>query len=246
MLLRYIIFLLSISCISSITYSASFLERFSKMRARASIITGSEYHRVYFSGTYADAHTQAMVRQIMQTMGFSDSYAVHVMYLNDRGLEEFGVENLIASANTILIDQEWFASLSLDEQRFLLAHELAHIYHHDVRMMSLVAGFTIGLIAYKALKNLGDKDSVWSYAGLLAGCLVMVPTYARYQEQRADIFAAQTLCSSRGGIDCCKRWLYERHHRTYSSRLHQFYCDVLATHPSAARRLEALEALTIS
>lgn len=243
----FLIFSLLFAVDSSYAQSVFKQEEFLLAHAFMSILVGSDFHREFFSGEYADERTQEMVKEIMHDMGFADSACIHVMYLNNQGFKLWGVENLIATSNTIFIDHEWFDQLSLEEQQFILAHEVAHIYAQDTRIASVVTATSCALLIYTLYRYCYDKESAATYFGLFGFCSLVLPAFGRYLEERADINGAKVLGTAEGGIKCCKRWLRERYIvDTEYSRLEQFYYDMVATHPSSERRLETLEALRIT
>lgn len=241
--MRWNFFFLICTFSTSMVCSGFSLADISIGQALVSLVVGSDFHRHYFSNEYADTHTQNMVQEIKEKMGFNRLTHVHVMYFNAQGFSQFGVNNLIATHNTIFIDKSWFNSLSDSEQRFLIAHELAHLYTQDVRAMSLVVGSACAVLVYKLNNYFRSHESLASCFGFLGFCCLVIPAYGRYMEQRADANGAKALGTTEGGITCFKQWITEEYACKMQTGLQQFYYDMFATHPTSQRRLEALEAL---
>ncbi len=233
--LRYILFCLSLICGQSVQafIGTSLYQEACKMRAMASALIGSSYHRSYLGSEPASEKIQQMAREIMDTMGIENPDDIAIMYLSDAGFDEWGVENLIATSNTIFIDGSWFNSLSGQEQRFLLAHELAHIKNKDNQMTLATITLVCAAWGYQLHKCLQNDASLASLVGLSAGCALLLPAYSRMQEQRADLDGARALQSVAGGLICTKKWLQEGRGST----------DIFATHPGNLQRIEALELL---
>ncbi len=243
--MRLYIFILYFFISSQVASGFSLSEGISDMRILASILAGTDYHRQVFGSEYADESTQAMVREIKQEMGFSTSTKIHVMYMNSAGEKRWGSKNLVATSNTIFIGRNWFNTLPVKQQRFLLAHELSHIQtSDDLKFAGAATAFCAGLAYqfYNCLTTFSGK-ALGTFAGFSGAGFLLLPAYKRYLEQRADAQSIKTTGGVEGGVAYHKKGVEESSKTKEKSRLVQFCKDLFESHPSHERRLEVLEAL---
>ncbi|MDZ4153959.1 M48 family metalloprotease [Methylicorpusculum sp.] len=116
----------------------------------------------------------------------------------------------ISQGNILIFDTSQ-AALPLDEFTFLLAHELAHIKHHDTNkqiaahLLSALVKITLAGIAFE---KIGSSKNSLTKICITAGCLLfshwlskrVINQYVHYQEKHADLAAINALGTKRGAI----------------------------------------------
>lgn len=223
------------------THSVAFSSQScAKIYALISLIMGTSYHHAYYGKPLDDEFTYACVKEIKQRMGMPSAREVPLFNFSAIGYQHFGIENLIASSNAIFIDHEWFKKLSPDQKRFLLAHELSHIYYKDVGYIASIYAAIMLLAGYNCYSIWQGNYSLINQVLLLGIITLVFPAYGRYTEQRADEHAVLTLATTQGGIECLNDWMKDQPVNEQGA----WWQELFESHPSHMQRLSALELLS--
>ncbi len=207
---------------------------------------------------------EAKIRALAHEMGINA--AIDVRKLNCNALQRVGYHNAAAVLPTVLgywpsahpaylyISEGFFEDLPLEEQRFVLGHELIHIREQHTRyalLFYLLAVFAILLFVYcmrkyimaKIRRHMPASAVKWTAIAtfwLMVNGLSLVPflllfAYYRRIEKDADLISVEILQSSDGGLKLLHRW-----EREFSIARHNPYGGWIADHPSVHERREYL------
>ncbi len=171
-------------------------------------------------------------------------------------------QNAAVAATTGLL-----RSLTPDEVRGVMAHELAHIRNYDTLVMTVTATFAgaISMLANFAMFFGGSRDRPGGMLGTLAlmilaplGAAVVQMAISRSREYEADRIGAEIsgdpmgLASALGRIDGLARRIDNNAAERNPATAHMFIINPLhahahdklfSTHPSTANRVAALKAM---
>jgi len=229
-------------------------------------IFGHSYLSQKFN-TYIIAHTEEafgsqqlapqqedLIRSIAQKMGIP----VPLMRkMNLKALRTFGYHNAFAVSPSIFLSQPFlfvsegfFEDLSLEEQEFIIGHEMIHIREEHTRWLSITMCLLLALLcmgAYilrKKLKRVIHNTLTTSYqktilnviSVILFGlCLAITGlirlAYHRHIEWVADIQSMKILKSYEGGIK-----LLDRSEKELKLPQYNPYWGILSDHPSCSER----------
>jgi Zn-dependent protease with chaperone function len=182
--------------------------------------------------------------------------------MNQKALARFGYHNAFAynpqtayflpieSISFLFVSEGFFEDLSLEEQRFLIGHELIHIKHghlhyfHPALLLFFVALLICAMrptkyvmvIIQKHFPLFYPKYIPWVITALLLGACVastslVALAYRRHIEREADCVSMQLLNSHAGCLLLTERW-----HKECKIALHNPYFGITADHPSCAER----------
>jgi len=188
---------------------------------------------------------EVFVRKIQKQMDM-EHVTIRLRSMSRDAMLSFGRENAAAVsipfANTIIISEEWFNSLSDPEKKALIGHELAHIKYKHIYKGLAVFGCSYFIFSLLRLKLLSAPLA-----------LLITRLHSRYCEAEADEISALECENIDGCIDLFKhfkslkdpysRFAIKRWTRKLIRTLTYPVRKLLATHPSLNTRIENLEAL---
>ncbi len=169
---------------------------------------------------------------------------VYVKQMSTFLKERIGNQNAFATANTLFIDEEWFNSLSSQEQRALIGHEAVHIKNKDV-LRGPLATFASSLVAVTGInicsKRISNKYAcLGTQSGLFGLAFLTVKAFQRYQEKQADCQSIKQLHCHKGAIALNKRLLggaVQPEPDSYLSKFTTWVAQQLSSHPSLQERI---------
>ncbi len=203
---------------------------------------------------------EQFVKSIADEIGIANKLIIRKM--NHNALAQFGYHNAFAynpqlyslfpieSVSFLFISEGFFEDLSLEEQRFLIGHEMIHIKHGHLNylIMCLLLFFAILVFfAWQIRKRIKLIVQCWvSYryqiyvmrmVTFVLLCVCNIGTsgadfaYRRYIEKEADCVSMQLLNSYDGCMKLTERW-----HKECKLALHNPYFGLTSDHPSCAER----------
>jgi Zn-dependent protease with chaperone function len=206
---------------------------------------------------------EKMIRSIAQEMAIEQEFIIRKM--NYKALREFGYNNAfvffytffncIPLCNTpfLFVSEGFFENLSLDEQRFLIGHELVHAQEHHTQYLNitLISFWMLLIIVMIFLSRSAGIVSSWHYfqshlgkfivqlvLGSLIFCtyyssLLLSLAYRRHIEKTADYTCLTKLKAYDGAFALIDRW-----HKEFKVPFYNPYYGLFSTHPSCFERKE--------
>lgn len=199
--------------------------------------------------------TEQLVRQIQQELGMQN-WHIRIKQMNPSAIEKFGYKNAFAFpfGNFIALNEEWLKTLTPDEQRALIGHELIHLKkYHVFKQIGLVTSVAL-LIDYCSQKNMSKKiinalpeklkdflyDIRDSWHKIQAESRVLKKIdprmlmiaaiackYSRGCEKEADLLAASQLKCAAGGANLFRKFKENSEDPESRFRIKRFYKRLL-------------------
>lgn len=192
------------------------------------------------------------IRAIALEMNIADPIIIRKM--NQSALSTYGycnamayfpqLFNIIPISNKafLFISEDFLEDLSLEEQRFLIGHEMVHIQERHTKYLNLliflimiVLGIFVSFV-HKYLASIWHiyASSFFMYIFLALSILITQltrRTYQRHIERVADYQSLAILNSYAGGVKLTERWEKE-----YKHPLVNPYYGLFADHPACGER----------
>lgn len=188
------------------------------------------------------------IREIAQKMGIIQT--VNIRKMNAQALQQFGYHNAFAyfpqffnifpigNQAFMYISEGFFEDLSLEEQEFLIGHELVHIKEEHTKY-ALTISLALLILITGGVWLLRRKYSFLRYWTVTLGLWIMLMwalnfgqlAYRRHIERVADMQSLECLGTHNGLLKIVERWL-----REFKMPLYHDYYGIFADHPSVAER----------
>jgi STE24 endopeptidase len=147
------------------------------------------------------------------------------------------VTGLGATKRVVLYDT-LIRDFTREETRLVVAHELAHVRHHDIRRSVVYLGLTAPAAAFAVAKLAGPQPTLpgltAASAGVLAPIGVIGNRLSRSVERRADVYALQATRDTEAFIDFQRRITLKNISDPDPPRLTHL---LLGTHPTTLERI---------
>lgn len=205
------------------------------------------------------------IQKIVQDMGMSE-YSIEIRKMNNFALAHTGRDNalVLPFLNYLFISEDFFEELTEQEQRFLIGHELMHIYsnHGAKRLGFLFSALAAGVIFEDRILNEPEKArkikrfvtskvgslgymflrGLWPVGITVAGILTTFKL-ARSQEEIADKEVVVRLGkdSIAGGISLLEKFDEECGDRSKYAKLR----GLISVQPSFKERINKLKNLQL-
>lgn len=147
-----------------------------------------------------------------------EKHSIEVRKFSPEAIEKEHTVAMVMGRHHLFIHETLFLSLTSEEQRFLIGHELMHIrYNHADKALASAAlsgvlTTIVGLKAMYALGKLGLASNLFypflytvPVAAGVCASVCMYGAISRYHEKEADMHAAQELNCADGGVVLFKR-----------------------------------------
>lgn len=240
---------------------SSFLEKINTKWQKFKIDWWSTNYGIYGCKSVSPKNEQ-LVRDILQELQVPEREAIQVKKLSEYAInyKSVGSASIVVLPakcdfpTTIFISEDWFDSFSLEEKRFLIGHEIAHLeLNHSSHENSLLikkygvyGAFGLALLAVsKRYPGLRVPIFLFFLAGVVGIETIMMPGFMgpliKKNELQADYYAAQTLHCVDGGISWLKKM--KKYHIDLQEELPKTVCIACNYHPSFDERIELLEKL---
>ncbi len=205
--------------------------------------------------TRASEENEQFIRNIQHEMGM-DSWNIATRRLSNYAMRLVGRENTFVISTPglhyLFISQDWFDSLSQQERRFLIGHELSHLqkYHTLKRIgAGIVLSYTTGLLSDLLTSDSSPETKTMINRLTTVGTLIATAYLSRCQEKEADLNAARSLHAAAGGISLFDRFQRECVDPESRFALRRIITTInkipgtlfYATHPSLETRKNYLE-----
>lgn len=215
-----------------------------------------------FGNAPVSSEVEKKINALAKEMNLSEKFCICKM--NTNSMRRWGYHNACACYPSLLcgfiifnsphlfISEGFFEDLSIEEQHFIIGHELVHIKEHHLLylmpIMWFIALFLLGfwwLVIVKYTKNFVRKFDVKYQKKILYTvstislffCLlipeILEPVCKRRNEREADRQAVRLLKCGEGALKVIDRWSKE-----YNIPLNNSYCGIFADHPSSSERKE--------
>lgn len=206
-----------------------------------------EHHASTYGTESVQPEHEAFIRSIMTDLGYTRPLIIRKM--NRYAMSIFSRTNAFVWLDCYLfVGESFFKELSVEEQRFLIGHELAHgMYYHTttILLVTLAAKLIaagVGIATARKLHALEVNPPLACALGLIV-CIAIeaagtfgTKMIERRNEITADYISATRLNAKDGGIAFLKT--AERYNvYDYSKLLNR----LLEGHPSPAQRIALLE-----
>lgn len=188
------------------------------------------------------------IKKIAQQLGITQT--VNVRKMNAHALQQLGYHNAFAyfpqALNTIplgnqafmYISEGFFEDLDLEEQDFLIGHELMHIKEKHMKYDPLIY-FVLIILMTCVVLLLRKKYSFLRHWIATIGLWITLMwvinfgqlAYRRHIERMADIKSIESLGTYTGLLKLVERWAKE-----YKMPLHNNYYGIFSDHPSVSER----------
>ena len=149
----------------------------------------------------------------------------------------------VRGRSTVLIARTLLERLEPEETGAIYAHEVAHLEEHRgarlARGIAFSYGVTLAAVAAPVLLRLWEVESGWASGGVSAALFFTIFAWMasrKGDETKSDLRAAE-LCGDRGAMASA---LVKLHQLGQVPRRMEEGAEALSTHPSLARRLQAL------
>jgi len=207
--------------------------------------------------TDASPETVKFVLEMQKQMGMEQT-TIRVRSFSRGAMRYFGRENVAVlsfpHANTILIGEEWFNTLPEIEKKALIGHGLAHIKNkHIYKKMGVVVltNILVASLAHVVSDNVFVTQIVPVITAMIAGL-----AYGRLCVYEADKVSALEFDNTEGikALMMTFKDLRDPHSRfafkCVMRRVGKFVTypvrKLMATHPSCANRIKAMERLELA
>lgn len=212
--------------------------------------------------TSVSPENEVLVRGILQEMDVAKRETIQVKKLSSYAINYKNIGNasiIVMPAKwdfpaTIFISQDWFDTFSIEEKRFLIGHEIAHLEleHSKDENEFLIKKYAtyggLGLVAFlfgKVYPRLRWVNRLLFLGGLLGSELMLTPYFwgklIKRNELQADYYAAKTLNCVEGGISWLKKM--KQYYLELQKELPRTVGIECNHHPSFDERIELLEKL---
>lgn len=212
----------------------------------------------YYGSHHISAQYEDMIYDIARKMNINESFEIRKM--NHQALQLFGYYNAFAyfpqlfncipcsNKSFLFVSQGFFEDLTLEEQRFLIGHELIHIKEHHTKYLNLILYIIsfLFLLAWWIItsyisklfkrfeKNYFNHIRI-VFSGIVLCICITIPrliecAYRRHLEWQADRISLDLLDTYNGGIRLMDRWQEE-----FKVPLHNTD-GLFADHPSCFER----------
>ncbi|MGA9530305.1 MAG: M48 family metalloprotease [Candidatus Babeliales bacterium] len=188
------------------------------------------------------------IRSIAREMGISEHFIIRKM--NHKELLLYGYHNAVISLPVLFgfipigktlclcINEEFYKSLSDEEKRFLIGHEMVHIEKKDpvYKLCGLGALIFSNLLSNLAVNFFMMKKIVpeeYCISPIIIGFVIGIFSvetflfYSRHIESRADILCLQKLQAYAGCLALLERW-----NKDYGLPDETPFWGLLSSHPS--------------
>jgi len=224
----------------------------------------------YIGSKAVNSLLDTLIRDVLTQADIKDVDKVRIRRFSHWAPRENACVIELLGVTYVFVDEGWFVTLPIDQQKFIIAHEIMHIKHHHIRnriiylfgsllSINLLSGFSKGIIkglnpeiTLERNKKIKLIDSITSLLNL-AVVLGIFPL-ARYQESQADQEAVKLLKSGQAGkdffnyfIECqaqieseFAQWELLKSKRKFFKEFNQIF---FGTHPRLKYRIAAIEQL---
>lgn len=215
------------------------------------------------------AQKEAYIRSIIQELGMSKN--IDIRKMNKRAVTTLGVDNAFVTAPLIkeylFVSEDFFDNLTESERRFLIGHELMHLYHkHNHLQKILIGACFVSLVPVLAgidkldqwmatmttterrdYHTISNEEDIMKLRLCAPLCILTVWSLAtkaasgcisQIFERQADISAARKLNTAQGGID-----LFKRSNAKNIGKIR--VPSIFSSHPTPNERITALESVLI-
>lgn len=190
-----------------------------------------------FGDKNVSAELESYIRSVAQEMGISWNFKIKQINMN--GIKTIGAENAFCYLGYLFVHEPFIDILHQEEKRFLIAHELSHIYfkHTELRMAFPIVNCFAILTTICAMYGLRNKKLAkgligCGYIGFRAGLHYWFKKKVHEQELEADAEAAK-LCQSTVGAERFLQRMAKYNPTSMHASSH--------THPAIITRLNALK-----
>ena len=201
--------------------------------------------------TDASPEIETFVRNLQKELGM-ESYRIRIKRMSFHAEKRvLGKRNAAVHSfsNLMTIGEKWFKTLTEQEKRALIGHELMHLKQHHLRKQLILNVSTTAFFIFLASKisqKANSKPTPSDFTKLYSTLALMsIPKnwYSRRCEREADILAAQQLKCAPGGVQLFKRFLNEAADPQSRFAFKRFFANLFASHPSCEERIKYLQEL---
>lgn len=194
---------------------------------------------------------QQFIKNILHEVGM-DNFTIDVRRMNDNAIQENGYMNLFMFVKSALhgilfISEQWFDQLSLDEKRFLVGHELGHLFHgHSSTTQEkgeTIISKIVNYLTFAESKSACSHMTELKKIGFSPLKDILNKTLERNEEYEADRFAIERLNCKKGALEVCQRW-QKSAAATAPEHAHDSSCGCFGIHPKMSQRIDYLNRLT--
>ncbi len=209
--------------------------------------------------TEVSPENEQFIRDIQKEIGL-ENQRIRIKRMSKLATRLFGRENAFATlGNNLFISEDWFNTLSQEEKRFLVGHELAHLKkRHPLKMYGINIGrlllsICIAEALKKRLSSTGLIPNMLREGLLVLNNLILlldICYLSRKCEYEADDIAARELNNPDGGIVFFERLIKEV--RDPESRFaikrifSRLYKKLFSTHPEFEERIDHMRNIIAS
>lgn len=246
-------FSLALIMLVGISFNKDFLEE-------QALIDAIQTAQMTFGSMSLHAEQEQFVRSIADEIGVKRKLIIRKM--NQNALVQFGYHNAFAytpqmfflfplkSVSFLFISEGFFEDLTPEEQRFLIGHEMIHIFHGHLDYLILcvlLLFISLVFISWQFRKRIKliiqrkishrYQTHMMGFVTFLLFCACNIGSsgaalaYRRYIEKEADCVSMQLLNSYDGCMKLTQRW-----HKECKLDLHNPYFGLTSDHPSCSER----------
>jgi len=214
--------------------------------ASPSSVFCDSYQLKIFGWQDVSADNKTLIHGILNQLGIKQYNQIHIKQMSPALIKVIGSANALATANAIFIDEQFFNSLSQDEQVALIGHEGIHIKNKHVlktlAAICLAGGVMVGsyVLASKIIKSSFIRNCLASGIGL--SLFLGLKKFTRYNEELADKESANILNCHKATQQLLQRFVQTEESKEESNvdKVKNWFCEKFAHHPLPEKRIAYL------